>query len=896
MESSEGAGFAARGWPGGTGRRAPLAALQATPAPALVPPVDERPAAAPRLAPAPPDDLAALERPSVRGKFLYGGRDRLLLRGVTYGTFRADERFGQFPAPDVVRADFAAMSASGVNAVRTYTVPPGWLLDAAGEHGLRVLVGLPWEQHVAFLDDRALVRSIESRVRAGVRACSGHPALLAYTIGNEVPAPIVRWHGGRRTERFLRRLHEATKEEDPGSLATYVNFPSTEYLDLSFVDFLSFNVYLESQERLAAYLARLQNIAGDRPLVMAEIGLDSRRNGEGKQAEVLDWQVATAFSSGCAGAFVFAWTDEWHRGGHDIEDWDFGLTTRDRRPKAALAAVSTAFARGPFTDVDWPRVSVVVCAYNAERTIGECLDGVAAIDYPDYEVVVVDDGSTDATAEIAAEHGAHVVRTPNRGLSSARNTGLFASTGEIVAYLDSDAFPDPHWLRYLARSFQDSTHAGIGGPNIAPLDGARVAQCVARAPGGPTHVLVSDLEAEHIPGCNMAFRREALVEIGGFDPRYDAAGDDVDVCWRLIERGSTLGFSPAAMVWHHPRGSVPAYWRQQRGYGRAEALLERRWPEKYNAAGHVSWEGRLYAGGPVRALFRRRDRVYHGTWNTGLFQRVYEASPGRLGSLTLMPEWHVVSLALGLVGLGGALWRPLLAALALAILAGAASAAQALAAGARAAAPDWRRRPAGERVALMATTGLLHLVQPLARLSGRLRHGLTPWRTRGPALSAARLRRSWTVWSERWEAFDARLRQVEAGIADMELVAVRGGDYDAWDLDVRGGLLAGARLRAAVEEHGAGRQLLRFRVQPRATLPALLCVAVLVVAAAAAAAAASWAAAVALAAAGGVVAARTGRDCLVAVAALHAGTLGLGDEVAAGPRDRDRPRQSRRWA
>jgi hypothetical protein len=198
-------------------------------------------------------------------------------------------------------------------------------------------------------------------------------------------------------------------------------------------------------------------------------------------------------------------------------------------------------------------------------------------------------------------------------------------------------------------------------------------------------------------------------------------------------------------------------------------------------------------------------------------------------------------------------------------------------AGARAAAPQWRRRPPRERLQLLATTGLLHLLQPLARLSGRMRHGLTPWRLRGPALLRARPRRTWTVWSERWEALDARLRRVEIHIADMELVSVRGGDYDAWDLGVRGGLLAGARLRATVEEHGAGRQLLRFRVQPRPTGTALLCVTVLAVAALAAGVAASWGAACALAAGAGVIAARAARDCLVAAGALHQATLGAQD-------------------
>jgi beta-galactosidase/beta-glucuronidase len=181
------------------------------------------------------------------------------------------------------------MAANGVNAVRTYTVPPRWLLDAAQQFGLRVMVGLPWEQHIAFLDEQQRMRLIEERVRAGVRACAGHPAVLCYTIGNEIPSPIARWYGHRRIERFLHRLYRAAKAEDPGGLVTYVNYPSTEYLNLQFLDFMCFNVYLETEETLDAYLARLQNIAGDRPLVMAEIGLDSRRNGEAAQAQTLDW-------------------------------------------------------------------------------------------------------------------------------------------------------------------------------------------------------------------------------------------------------------------------------------------------------------------------------------------------------------------------------------------------------------------------------------------------------------------------------------------------------------------------------------------------------------------------------------------------------------------------------
>ena len=415
-----------------------------------------------------------------------------------------------------------------------------------------------------------------------------------------------------------------------------------------FSDYISFNVYLESQEKLAAYLGRLQNLAGDLPLVMAEIGLDSRRNGDDRQSSVLEWQIETAFSRGCAGLMVFSWTDEWFRGGFEIEDWDFGLTTRQRRAKPALFSTATAFKNVPIKAADgMPRISVVVCTYNGSRTIRDTLDGLAKVDYPDYEVIVVDDGSTDGVGGIVREYPVQLIRTENRGLSAARNTGMEAATGTIVAYIDDDAYPDPHWLQYLAWTFLTTTYVGVGGPNIPPAGDGPIAECVANAPGGPVHVLVSDTEAEHIPGCNCAFRKEALQAVGGFDPVFRAAGDDVDLCWRLLERGWKIGFHPAAVVWHHRRNSLRTYWRQQKGYGKAEALLERKWPSKYNAAGHVTWAGRLYGRGITRAL--ARSRIYHGSCNSAPFQRLYESSPGTAACLPLMPEWYLAVAALLLI-------------------------------------------------------------------------------------------------------------------------------------------------------------------------------------------------------------------------------------------------------
>ena len=132
-------------------------------------------------------------RPQAAGKFLSVDGAKLWVKGVTYGTFRPDSTGAEFHDRAQVGRDFAAMAAAGINSVRTYTPPPMWFLDCAAEHGLRVLVGLPWEQHVTFLGDRARARSIVQRVGRFVEMCSGHPAVLGYAVGNEIPAPIVRW-------------------------------------------------------------------------------------------------------------------------------------------------------------------------------------------------------------------------------------------------------------------------------------------------------------------------------------------------------------------------------------------------------------------------------------------------------------------------------------------------------------------------------------------------------------------------------------------------------------------------------------------------------------------------------------------------------------------------------
>ncbi len=778
------------------------------------------------------------------------GGERFRIKGVSYGTFAPDGNGDHFPEAERVAEDFAAMAALGINTVRVYTPPRPALLDEAARHGLRVMVGLPWSQHVAFLDDRRLTRAIRRDLVAHVRALGDHPAALLFALGSEIPAGVVRWHGRLRVERFLRELYADAKGAAPESLFTYVNFPPTEYLDLSSFDVCAFNVYLHREPELRAYLARLQHLAGHKPLLLAEAGADSIREGAEGQAAITEMHVRAALEEGACGAVAYAWTDEWWRGGRAVDDWAFGLVDRERRPKPAAAAVAAAFADAPYPTAvreRWPRVSVVVCAYDAADTLEDCLSSLAALDYPDYEIVLVNDGSRDATGEIARRHARtdgrlRVIDTPNQGLSAARNVGLAAATGEIVAYTDADVRADQDWLTFLMQPLLDAPDVvGSGGPNVVPADDPPIAQCVARAPGGPTHVLLDDRTAEHVPGCNMAFRRATLLEVGGFDPIYVRAGDDVDICWQLQGRGWRIGFAPAALVWHHHRASVRAYWRQQVGYGEGETWLMAHHPEQF-LEGKMRWRGRIYSPLPfVRSL--AGTRVNAGVWGTAAFPSVYRTDVHPFAFMPHSIRWQALSLTLVLVGVllmalglaGTGVWAgPAL------LAAGLAGLAVTLARNAAYALRSDLSGVPGSHLRHRATIAYLHFVQPLARAWGRVRGMLSPPEVvRGP--QAARptmeirpgvrdVRRGLLLasggaaedrfWSERWAAVEGLLARLTERLRRARpacTVAVDDGWSADRDVSVLVGRWAWLDLRALVEEHRDGKCLIRIGTHLRPT-------------------------------------------------------------------------------
>jgi GT2 family glycosyltransferase len=580
-------------------------------------------------------------RVKVDGKFFRLGDSRFSVKGITYGPFRPDADGCTFASPQQTQKDFQQINELGANLLRCYYVPPPWLLDLAQASGLKILIDIPWEKHRCFLDSKESRLCAREAVRDAVRQCQGHPSFFGCSVVNEIPAEIVRWSGPARVTRFIDELIEEAKSIDDGALYTFSSFPPTEFLLPQNIDFLCFNVYLHYQKSFEAYLARLQTLADSKPLILGEFGLDSYRTGEPQKCEILTWQIETAFRGGLAGMVVFSYTDDWYRGGHQIEDWAFGLTTTDRKPKESFATVQRLFQQAPrFPLSKTPKVSVVVASYNGAPTLASCLDSLTKLNYADHEVILVDDGSTDNTHEIAARFpSVHYVRQNNMGLSAARNAGIAAATGEIVAFTDSDCRADEDWLHYLVGDLLAGGFTGMGGHNFLPPEDSPVSAAVMVSPGGPVHVMLTDREAEHIPGCNMAFYKTALEKIGGFDPIYRKAGDDVDICWRLQQAGYKIGFSPAAFVWHHRRATVDAYLKQQRGYGEAEAMLARSHPEYFNSIGGGIWHGRIYTMSKFGVILQR-PIIYHGVFGSGFFQRIYTPGPALPIMLCTSLEFH----------------------------------------------------------------------------------------------------------------------------------------------------------------------------------------------------------------------------------------------------------------
>ncbi len=759
--------------------------------------------------------------PRVRpvAKFFLEGDRKFFVKGVTYGPFKPDAEGNYLGRSAQVDSDLALMRKAGLNTVRIYHPPPGWFLDRCADAGMRVMVTLPWEKHIEFLHERSIRKQIAETVRTAVGAHAGHPAIFGYLVGNEISSTMARWLGARRVIEFVEELIRLGRAIDPDALFSYATYPPTEYLLPQNADFSCFNVYLHNQRDFERYLLRLQNLTGEHPLILGEFGMDTIRHSQDEQAEMLGWHIDSVVRCGLAGTIFFTWTDEWFTGGQEITDWAFGIVTREREPKKAFYTLEEKLGRNhsalPHRPLPRaPFVSVIVCSYNGGRTLAACLDSLGKLNYPEYEVILVDDGSTDDTAYIAAQYSTvRYIHQSNHGLSHARNTGAAAARGEVFAYTDSDCMVDPDWLYYLISTLVNGDYAGVGGPNVTPLAQNWIQACVAAAPGGPSHVLLTDTIAEHIPGCNMAFYRWAFEGVGGFDPEYHKAGDDVDFCWRIQQAGWVIAFSPTAIVWHYRRFTLRAFLKQQDGYGEAESLLRFKHLIFFGPTGSAKWRGQIY-GTPRFSWFVNRPVIYHGIFGEGFFQSIYPAPQSDVAAYLSSIEWF--ALTIFLFGLG--IFLPALRVVPYLMLGG--TLCVALSYMVRASI-----EPKFDTVHARLLVMLLALAQPLVRGFSRYFTWLHFKRTPGSVIRAheplpERAHFAGTLGRRVFWSEQGRDRHYLLG-AIFQLLDEEGWRYSTdsgwneWDIQIYGNFWWSIALQTVTEYHGGGKCLTRVRLRNR---------------------------------------------------------------------------------
>lgn len=214
---------------------------------------------------------------------------------------------------------------------------------------------------------------------------------------------------------------------------------------------------------------------------------------------------------------------------------------------------------------DAPRISLYIPCFNVAGYLAPVLEGVLKQTLPPDEILVIDDGSRDRTCEIAARYPVAIVRHEhNRGLASARNTGILQARNELVAWLDADCVPDPRWLEILAGMLESEETALVGGrlvETVLTSVADRWRQAHMPQDWGANRLM----NPKFMFGNNGLGRKAAIEQAGGYDERFTTNGEDVDISRRLRALGYNFTYEPAAVVSHLRKDSVRsvmnAYWR-----------------------------------------------------------------------------------------------------------------------------------------------------------------------------------------------------------------------------------------------------------------------------------------------------------------------------------------------
>jgi mycofactocin glycosyltransferase len=358
-----------------------------------------------------------------------------------------------------------------------------------------------------------------------------------------------------------------------------------------------------------------------------------------------------------------------------VKAWRDGGVVSEQPPARRLAArlIDTGLAHPMPTGGEWTTadVAVVIPARDRADLLAACLARVG----PAAEIVVVDDGSRDPRAidTVAREGGARVLRAGGgegwgggaggagggggaggAGPAAARNAGIAATTAPLVAFVDSDVRPDDGWLEPLLGHFEDARTAAVAPRVVVPAGrGVLAAYEAVRSPldlGAAPGLVGSDRRIGFVPAAALLARREALVDVGGFDTAL-RVGEDVDLVWRLAAAGWAVRYEPTARVEHPYRGTPGAWLGQRVAYGASAGALARRHPGRLYHVMVPTW---ALAPWPLLAAGRPRGALLAAAVSTAVLAARLPAVPDarcemfavatvaqlRVGQRVLDSAWH----------------------------------------------------------------------------------------------------------------------------------------------------------------------------------------------------------------------------------------------------------------
>jgi len=238
-----------------------------------------------------------------------------------------------------------------------------------------------------------------------------------------------------------------------------------------------------------------------------------------------------------------------------------------------------------------PVVSVVVATYNRKALLDTCIQSLLSQNYPNLEVLVVNDGSSDGTVELLETYQKKDSRITfltqqNKGIASARNSGIKKARGEIICFTDDDCIADRDWIKNLVKGFVDDSIGGVGGEVV----GYKPTTLVERYVDKNKLLDQSNFINIFLLTANASFRKDVLERIKCFDENfYRMGGEDVDLGIKMLLARKALRYAPAAKVLHKHRSTLSGLMKQSSGYGRGYAFLHKKYPLYFNPSRRLSY-------------------------------------------------------------------------------------------------------------------------------------------------------------------------------------------------------------------------------------------------------------------------------------------------------------------